>query len=296
MSLSRLQTENRVLLFPDAPYGATLERGGSRVFFIASKIFWALVQPLSLVLLLTLIGWVLVLLGRRRLGLTAGALGLVALVVSGFTSFGYALIGPLEDRFVRPATMPESVSTIVMLGGATAGRVSTARLVPELNEAGDRMTATLYLARLYPEAKILISGGTGLLVADGESEAETGRRFFTEQGIAPERLLLEGASRNTDENAALTKQLLGADTGTIVLVTSAFHMPRSVGLFRKEGMEVVPWPTDYRSAGQEGFGIDMANPVTNIETTTVAVKEWIGLFAYHWTGRIADLLPAQTSN
>ena len=266
------------------------------MFFIVSKVFWGLVQPVSLTFLLFFIGWLLVALRRRRAGLLFGAAGLLLFGLCSFTTLGALLIGPLEGRFVRPATMPERVETIIMLGGATAARVSTRRQIAELTEAGDRLADTLRLARLYPEARIVLSGGVGLLLNDGEPEAETARRFFVDQGVAPERLVLEGGSRNTEENADLTKAMLGDSVGPVVLVTSAFHMPRSVGLFRAVGVDVIAWPTDYRSAGDEGVGIDIVNPVLNLTTTGVAIREWIGLAVYFWTGRIADLFPAQDSN
>ena len=118
------------------------------------------------------------------------------------------------------------------------------------------------------------------------------RRFFINFGVGEDRLVLEGASRNTAENASFTRDVLGEGEGNLVLVTSAFHMPRSVGIFRQQGIEVVPWPTDYRSAGNQGFGIDIANLNQNLETATVAMREWIGLLAYHWTGRSTELVPA----
>lgn len=266
------------------------------MFFFLSKLFWMLVQPVTLVFLLVLAGWLLVLFGRRRLGLVTGGLGILMLGLASFTTLGALLLLPLENRFTRPAEMPTQVDTIVMLGGATSGRVSTLRQVAELTDAGDRLTETLMLARRYPAARIVMSGGSGLPGADGEPEAETAARFFTAQGIAPERLVLESASRNTDENAVLTKVMLGETPGTVLLVTSAFHMPRSVGLFRKVGIEVIAWPTDYRSAGDEGLWIDVVNPVVNLNVVGVGVKEWIGLAVYHWTGRIDNLFPAQAAN
>lgn len=266
------------------------------MFYVMSKVFWGLAQPVSLIFLLLLAGWLLILTGRRRLGLASGALGLLLLALGSFTTLGALLIAPLEEQFAQPQTMPPVVDTIVMLGGATSGRISTVRQVAELNEAGDRLAETLRLAQNYPEARVVLSGGSGMLVADGEPEAETAARFFEGLGIARERLVLESASRNTDENAELTRAMLGDTPGVVVLVTSAFHMPRSVGLFRKVGIEVVPWPTDYRSAGNEGLGIDIVNPILNLTTTGVAMKEWIGLAVYHWTGRIDALLPGQLSN
>ncbi|HEY8575100.1 MAG TPA: YdcF family protein [Devosia sp.] len=265
------------------------------MFYFLSKVFWVLAQPLSIVALLTLLALFCFWLGRRRLAIAAQVLAVLVLCLSSFTTFGALLIRPLEQRFERPATMPESVDTIIVLGGSTLARVSTARGVAELNEAGDRLTEAVILAMRYPEATIVFTGGTGLLDG-GEAEAVTAERLFLSMGIAPERLQLEAQARNTDENAELTADLLGDREGTALLVTSAFHMPRSVGLFRRVGIEVVPWPTDYRGSGAESFTFDFANPVHSLNITTVALKEWIGLLAYALTGRIDTVFPAQTSN
>jgi uncharacterized SAM-binding protein YcdF (DUF218 family) len=262
------------------------------MFFVASKVFWLVAQPTSLVFLLVVTGLVLVLWRRRRLGVTALAVAVVVQFVVGYTSLGYVLIQPLENRFTVPAQPPAQVSVIIMLGGATMARPSTARSVAELNQAGDRLVTTLWLAQRYPSAKIILSGGSGLLMGETESEAETMQRFLLGLGVKKERLVLEGQSRNTAENAGMTKNLIGDTPGVVVLVTSAFHMPRSVGIFRRADIDVVPWPTDYRSAGEQGLGIDLANPNQNLETATVALREWIGLVAYHLTGRTDELLPA----
>lgn len=266
------------------------------MFYLLSKIFWVVAQPLSIILLLVLTGTMLFLFGRRRLGFTANAAAMLVLVLCGFTSLGFLLIGPLENRFSRPTAMPETVDAIIVLGGSTLGRVSAARGVAELNEAGDRLTEAVVLARRYPLARIVFSGGVGMFEPGGEPEAATAERLLLAMGIPPERLVLEDQSRNTDENAELTAALLGDDAGTVLLVTSAFHMPRSVGLFRSVGVEVVAWPTDYRSSGEEGFAVEVANPMHNMNTVSIALKEWIGLAAYYWTGRIDDLFPAQASN
>jgi uncharacterized SAM-binding protein YcdF (DUF218 family) len=261
------------------------------MFYLISKIFWVLAQPLSVVLLLVLLGLLLLAAGWRRTGFAAQAAGILVLVLCGFTTLGFLLIAPLEQRFVRPASMPDSVDAIIVLGGSTLARVSTARGVAELNEAGDRLVDAVVLARIYPDAQVIFSGGAGLFDPGAETEAATAERLLLSMGIGPERLVLEGQSRNTDENADLTAAMLGETGGTALLVTSAFHMPRSVGLFRRVGIDVIPWPTDYRSSGEEAFGLDFANPVHSLNTTTVALKEWIGLAAYHWTGRIDSMLP-----
>jgi uncharacterized SAM-binding protein YcdF (DUF218 family) len=261
------------------------------MFYLISKIFWVLAQPLSVVLLLVLLGLALLANGRKRAGFAVQAGAILVLVLCGFTTLGFLMIAPLEQRFGRPPSMPASVDAIIVLGGSTLARVSTARGVAELNEAGDRLVGAVVLARLYPDARVIFSGGAGLFDPEAEPEAATAERLLLSMGVARERLVLEGQSRNTDENADLTAAMLGETGGTALLVTSAFHMPRSVGLFRRVGIDVIPWPTDYRSSGKEAFRLDFANPVHNFGTATVALKEWIGLVAYHWTGRIDSVLP-----
>lgn len=262
------------------------------MFFWVSKIFWLLAQPLSLVFLLMLLAMLATWRGWKRLAVASLVLGLLVHGAVSFTNLGYVIIQPLEDRFAVPAAAPEKVDAIIMLGGATLERPSSARQLAELNDAGDRLTTTLWLAQAYPAARIFISGGGGALTEEGEAEATTAERFFLAFGIAPDRLVLEAESRNTDENVANTKGLLGENgDGTIILVTSAFHMPRSVGIFEKAGLAVIPWPTDYRTPGPQGFGFDVANPMQNLNVSTVAIKEWVGLLIYHWTGKTGALLP-----
>ena len=266
------------------------------MFFVLSKLLWLVVQPVSLAALLIAVGLALVA-GRRRVwGLWVGGTGLTVLVVSAYTSLGLVLIAPLENRFARPEQMPAQVSTIIMLGGATDGRVSSARSISELNQSGDRVIETLGLARRYPLAQVVLTGGSGSLMGEAESEAAIAGRLLQALGVAPGRLVLEEASRNTDENAARTRAMICAVDGTVVLVTSAFHMPRSIGLFERSGIRVVPWPVDYRSAGGEGLAISLANPLFNLETMSVALREWIGLLVYAGTGRIDAVLPAPYSN
>ncbi|MET3899888.1 uncharacterized SAM-binding protein YcdF (DUF218 family) [Devosia sp. UYZn731] len=259
------------------------------MFLIVAKIFWTVAQPLAASLLLIVLG-LLLSIRFRKSGVILAVLGVLVLTVSSFTTVGALLIRPLEERFGRPA-WPQHVGAIIMLGGASNGPISAARQISELNPAGDRFAETLKLAQLYPEAKIVITGGMAVLQDGGEPEAETAQRFFLGLGIPQDRLVLESQARNTEENAEFSKSLLAGIEGPKLLVTSAFHMPRSMGLFRKAGIEVLPWPTDYRSSGLEGLSMDVDNPVDNLMTTTTAMREWIGLAVYHWTGKIDEMFP-----
>jgi uncharacterized SAM-binding protein YcdF (DUF218 family) len=263
------------------------------MFFYLSKTFWFFVQPLSLALFLLAAGWLLAILGRRRLGGVASFLGLSILVLSSWTSSGAKMLNPLEERFQRPASLPEKIDGIVVLGGGLEGAINLVRGGYEMNSGGDRFVETVILARRFPEAKILISGGVGTVLLQGEGDADTAVRFLQAFGIPRERLIVENKSRNTAENAEYSYRLATpkADENWI-LITSAFHMPRSVGLFRKVGFPVIPWPVDYRTSGEEGIGLFRDNAADALQNTTMAVREWIGLAGYWLSGRIDSVFPA----
>ena len=106
-------------------------------------------------------------------------------------------------------------------------------------------------------------------------------------------LIIENRSRNTAENAEFSKEMANPQPGqNWLLVTSAFHMPRSMGLFRKAGFPVIAWPSDYRTSGREGIGLFRDNPADSLQTTTLAIREWAGLLGYWLSGRIDELVPS----
>ncbi|RUY91667.1 MULTISPECIES: YdcF family protein [unclassified Mesorhizobium] len=261
------------------------------MFFYLSKIFWFFIQPLNLAIFLLLAGLLAVTIRRRRLAGAGSVLAFLILALSAWTSLGAMMLNPLEERFQRPP-LPEKVDGIVVLGGGFEGAINLARGGYELNSSGDRMVETAILARRFPTAKVVVSGGTGALFLDGEGDAATAPRLLTALGVAADRMILENKSRNTYENAVFTKELVTPKPGeTWLLVTSAFHMPRAKALFDKAGFATVPWPVDYRTSGREGVGLFRDNPADSLQATTMAIREWIGLFAYWLSGRIDQPFP-----
>ncbi|WP_027036682.1 YdcF family protein [Mesorhizobium ciceri] len=261
------------------------------MFFYLSKIFWFFIQPLNLAIFLLLAGLLAAMIGRRRLAATGSVLAFLILALSAWTSLGAMMLNPLEERFARPP-LPEKVDGIVVLGGGFEGAINLARGGYELNSSGDRMVETAILARRFPTAKVVVSGGTGALFLEGEGDAATAPRLLIALGVAADRLILENKSRNTYENAVFTKELVTPKLGeTWLLVTSAFHMPRAKALFDKAGFATVPWPVDYRTSGKEGIGLFRDNPADSLQATTMTIREWIGLFAYWLSGRIDQPFP-----
>lgn len=265
------------------------------LFYILSKIGFFLVQPSNLCLLTAIAGAGLARSDRFcRLGHRLTAIGLVALAVAGFSPLGNLLMLPLEQRFERIAPPAGSVDGIIILGGFEEARIGKVRRALAVNEAAERLTEAVSLARRFPQAKVVFTGGTGsVMMGAGDTAGSEIRDFLVDAGVAPERILLEEASRNTRENATLTKALVMPRPGSRwLLVTSAYHMPRSISIFRRAGFDVMAWPADYRTAGPED-SLKVFDSIDNgLRRTDAAVKEYIGLVVYRVVGWSDAVWPA----
>ncbi len=223
------------------------------MFFIASKVVFFCIQPSSLAFIALALA---VLLGYRnpRTGRRFLLIGFGIIFFFGFLPGGNVLVLPLEQRFATrvPPVPQEKISGIILLGGFEDGSVTESRGGLALNESAERLTETLRLARALPDAKVVFTGGSGSLFG-GEGIGPDIRKIFIDAGIEPSRIVIENDSRNTYENATLTKAILRpTPQDRWLLVTSAFHMPRSVGVFRKAGFDVIPYPVDISDARPRG--------------------------------------------
>ena len=263
------------------------------MFFYLAKIGWFLLQPLVAVIAIAALGWIAMRLGFGRLGGAMTFLAAVILVLVSLSPLGLVMTAALENRFPRPEIMPRDVAGIVVLGGSFDTRVARTRGVVELNEAADRVTTALALARMYPDATLLFSGGVAAAFSDDVPETQSAEAFYLSMGLDPNRLKLDARARDTFENARYSLELADPKPGeTWLLVTSAYHMPRAVGCFRTVGFDVTPYPVDYRTPG----GAEVWRPSTattrNLEKVHFALREYLGLAAYWFAGRIGSLVPA----
>lgn len=263
------------------------------MFFFLSKSLWILAQPSNIAVILVAAGLLLLLKARfQRLGQRVLAAGLVLFIILGFTPLNQLLLAPLEGRFTRPdLSKGPPVAGIIILGGAEDGRADPDREIAGLNEAAERYTEGIALALRFPAAKLVFTGGSGGIITDGGApEAVSANRLFKALGISSDRIVLEDQSRNTWENAIFTRAKISPNPGERwLLLTSAYHMPRSMGCFRKAGFDLEPWPVDYRRA--ERFG-DMLLPYPDgLRRVDFVVREWIGLVAYYVTGKSSALFP-----
>jgi uncharacterized SAM-binding protein YcdF (DUF218 family) len=262
------------------------------MFFALSKTLSLLVLPSNFLILLGIAGLLLLRTRWRRAGkrLTYTSLTLIALI--GFLPFGTFALATLENRFPRwqPTGTPDG---IIVLGGAIDPDLSAERGEAVLGSSLERLTVVPDLARKYPNARIVYSGGNGGLLG-GPSEADVAGPLFVSLGVPANRILLERTSRNTAENAAFSKSMLDPKPGERwLLVTSAAHMPRAIGCFRAVGFPVEAYPVDWHTSGRIADWL-LPNAVisSGLGRLDSTVREWIGLVAYRITGRTSALFPS----
>jgi uncharacterized SAM-binding protein YcdF (DUF218 family) len=266
------------------------------MFFVLAKILGFFALPSNLIIMLGLAGVVLMATRFRRAGRRLAGASVVLLAIIGLTPIGNALILPLEQRFPAWTDGGRPPAGVVVLGGALDAVVSGARHEVALNEAAERMTEVAALARRYPQARIVFSGGSGQLVFQGQNESELAVRLFGYFGIPPERVEQENRSRDTVENARFTKAMADPKPDERwLLVTSAYHMPRSIATFRRAGFAMEAYPVDWRTRGPSDLWRPFTNLGDGIRRTDTAVREWVGLVAYRLAGHTSELFPGPAS-
>jgi uncharacterized SAM-binding protein YcdF (DUF218 family) len=259
--------------------------------YIAIRIIEIFTQPSTILLVLSTVGAALLFWRRGSAWPTTLVLiGVGGMAVCAILPVGTWLMRPLEDRFLQPQPMPTHVNGIILLGGAINLAESADRDMPALNIRAERMTAFAALARTYPHARLLFSGGNARLFSKGLTESDVARKIFVSIGINPARMSYDDKSRNTHENAVFLFRQAKPKPGQVwLLVTSAADMPRAVGCFRSVGWPVTPFPVDYhtRSRGSPLF----PGLVSGLQRTDWAVHEWLGLVYYRFRGWIPSLYP-----
>jgi uncharacterized SAM-binding protein YcdF (DUF218 family) len=263
------------------------------MFFVLSKVLGFFAVPSNAIAMICALGAAFLLLRWPRAGRSTLALGVCLLLLFGYSPAGNVLLLSLSERFPAWQFDGHEPDGIIVLGGAIDSEASAARDALELDSSAERIVAMLELARRFPNARIVFSGGSGNLIDNSVPEAPIAGRLLDRFGIAPARVVLEDQSRTTDENAVSVRKLVAPKPGERwLLVTSAFHMPRSIGAFRAAGFEVEAYPVDWRTRGWVDAAIPFDKLSAGLARTDIAVHEWIGLIAYRLTGRSGTWFPS----
>lgn len=265
------------------------------MFFVFSKTLSFFLDPANIILLAMIVGVGLLWTRYIRLArwwLTATVLLTVFLAV---VPLGRLLVNVLENRFETARTLPNDVEGIIVLGGVVDQFLSQNRGLTAVNSAVERLTAFADLADRYPDAKLVFTGGSGVLTDQSLKEADFAAPVLKRMGVPLDRVIFENQSRNTAENASMSREIVApAQRGIWILVTSAFHMPRAVGVFRENGWRVFAYPVDYVTRREAGPFLQLGLR-SGLNALAAAAREWTGLTFYWLTGRTNDFFPGPMS-
>lgn len=261
------------------------------LFFLLAKTFWLFCSPESLLIILTLFCFFLIFIRAYKKATLLSIFLSVSIFMISVFPVGDWLLFPLEKRFPPVAHLSPPIDGIIILGGSENIYNSFVWQQVELNQHSERFFAFIKLAREFPHAVHVYTGGSGDPLLQEYKGSVVAKRLFEEQGLDTSTILFESESRNTFENAVMTKKMVNPDpSDRWVLITSASHMPRSLGIFYKAGWKVLPYPVNHDTNPEAFFRITW-NFSGNLAKLNNAAYEWMGLFAYYMTGKTSHLFP-----
>lgn len=262
------------------------------MFFVLSKTIGVMLLPTNILIGIGLLGAALLATRWTRLGRKVLIASIVGLAICGFSPLGNWLLYPLEQRFPPWNEARGAPDGIVVLGGPIDPDLSAAHGTAVVSASAGRVIAAAALALRYPNVRIVYSGGSANLISGEAREADYASALFESLGVPRARLTMERRARNTKENAEYSRALAAPKAGERwLLVTSAYHMPRAAGVFRKAGFVVQPYPVDWRVGGA-GDLLSLRNfSIDGLASVDIGMREWIGLVAYRITGKTSELFP-----
>lgn len=263
------------------------------MFFELSKIFWTIFAPLNILCICLFFSLFIPLFVRGGGGKALRNI-VILLLLAGILPIGHDSLTFLENRFEKPKDMPAKVDGVILLGGAVSSELSHMRQEPVIGENGARLFAFMQLARQYPQARLVITGGSGSLFDQEHKEADYVKELFLSLGLRGRRVIYEPEARNTHENARFVREIVtNSSSETWLIVTSAYHMPRSIGAFRKEGIYPIAYPVGYLTSGEYHYVPRDFNVLNQYRYLHTALKEYIGNIAYYIGQKSNSLMPRQ---
>ncbi len=261
------------------------------LFFLASKLAWLLISPDHLTALLIIIGTICLFCKAYKKATTLFVILTFLICGITFLPLGEWLSYPLEKRYPIIDKLPDSVDGVIVLGGAGNMKTSVQWKSPQVNQSAERFLTFIRLVKHYPEARHLFTSGSGNIMEQDFKGTDVGKALFKNQGLDINKILFESQSRNTHENGIYSFDLVQPKPDeTWLLITSAFHMPRSVGVFEKMGWQVIPFPVDFNTNPDHLVRLTF-NFGGNLQDLDMALHEWTGLIVYYLTGKTSHLFP-----
>jgi len=263
------------------------------MYFLMSKTVGIFAIPSNAIMGLMLFGLLLWPTRLSKIGKRIVVASIFLLLIAGASPLGTALLLPLENRFPSWDSSRGAPTGLIILGGVISADVSVKRGNIALGEAVERLVAAVELHHQYPNARVVFAGGNSNVVFDGLPESTLAVRFLESLGVPREQVELESGSRNTMENAINAKRLVAPKPGERwLLVTSASHMPRAMGLFREAGFPVEAYPVDWRTAEWGDIPSQSISLLGGFDHLDVAAHEWVALIFDRMSGRTSTLFPS----
>ncbi len=252
------------------------------MFYFLSKTLDVLLSPLAWVCLLVVVGVTGTKLSARRRALAV--LGVAALLFFSLEPVSNALFRSLESPPLRTVRPEATYDVAILLGGMADDRAEVTWGQRAFNDNNERLLETFDLLRTGKVRNAIVSGGPPSEDRMRMIEAHVLGDQLIAWGIAPERVVVEEHSRNTHENAVESAAIVRARRWqSVLLVTSAFHMPRAYGCFRAEGLAVDTLPVDFRSFGAPYAG-ELIPRAEYLQASSGAIREWFGRIIYRVRG------------
>lgn len=265
------------------------------MYFILAKTLGIVAIPSNLIMLVVVCGLILWCTRYARSGRRITTAGIVLLLIGGATPLGTALLLPLENRFPRWDETRGAPDGIIVLGGVVNPHVSRLRQEITVGPSVQRLLAAIDLHRRYPAARVLFTGGNPNLLSAAKGESDLAVSFLEHWGVPESDIIVDSAARDTMENAVNARTIAAPKPGERwLLVTSAFHMPRAIGLFRAAGFPVEAYPVDYKTGGWADVRAVPSSFIGGFSWLDLAAHEWEGLFVDRLAGRSATLFPSPT--
>jgi uncharacterized SAM-binding protein YcdF (DUF218 family) len=255
--------------------------------FYLSKIVNFFTNPLYILFLIILIQlFVIFFTESKKLVIFFSKLFLILFLFLGYSPLSNFFLSKIED-YIQPSKFPiQQLTGVVVLGGSfETGLESKERNQVFLNSSGERLTKALEIYKKNPRILILFSGFSNSIKPEGWSESDMAKKFFLDQGVRVDNLILENQSRNTFENIKYSKDIITNYKGTWGLVTSANHMPRSFFAFKKQGLILEPIHVDYKTGTSRMFWINF-DISFGLRNWSIVLHELIGISYYKLTNKI----------
>jgi len=247
-----------------------------------TKFLWSIFNPFNLIVIFFLVGYFINLFNLKFLSKSLYFFALFIFFISGVMPSGSYLNYLLEKNFHSQNDLPERIDGILILSGATNPYLTKEHDQIVINGAAERLTESINLIKKYPNAKIIFSGG---FIYPGLDHASVAKKFFSNMGIDSNKIYYESKSLNTYENILFSKKIAEPKKNEIwLLVTSAYHLNRSLGISEKIEWTFIPYATDFKKSKIFSWQPSL-NLLSNFSEFNQASHEWIGIFAYYFMGR-----------